>query len=105
MARRLLFSVVTPLGYRVVLTRDRWREIYRSKHRSLSNQENIVRACLHSPRVITRSTKEEDVHLYYRPSYRAFICVVVARRTETEYLVRTAYFTARMKKGEVLWEQ
>ena len=27
MARRLLFSVVTPLGYRVVLTRDRWREI------------------------------------------------------------------------------
>jgi len=105
MARRLVFSVITPLGYRVVLTRDRWREIYRRKHRSLLNQENAVRACLQSPRLIMRSTKEDDVHLYYRSNHRAFICVVVARRTETDYFVRTAYFTARIKKGEVLWEQ
>ena len=65
----------------------------------------MVRSCLESPIVIISSTMEDDVHLYYRSTKRAFICVVVARRTAKEYLVRTAYFTARIKKGDILWEQ
>ena len=36
MAKRQRFAVTTPLGHRVVLTRDRWREIVRYKHAALA---------------------------------------------------------------------
>jgi len=52
MARRLVFAVDTPLGYRVVLTRNRWREIVRYKHPALAGHEKPVRHCIEEPDVI-----------------------------------------------------
>jgi hypothetical protein len=43
MAKRRIFSEITPIGHRVILTRDRWREIVRFKHSALAGREVDVR--------------------------------------------------------------
>ena len=76
MPRRRIFTVQTPLGHRVFLTRDRWRQIIQRKHPAMAGCEKDVRACLESPALVRESIKESDVHLYYTPSRRAHLCVV-----------------------------
>ena len=103
MAKRRLFTEVTPLGHCVVLTRDRWREIVRFKHPALAGHEGEVRDCLRDPEVIRASEKDPDVHLYYRVVAGRYVCVVVGGEDEQARFVITAYFTDRLKKGRELW--
>ena len=74
--RRLIFEP-TPLGYRVQLTRDRWREIVRFKHPVMAGREGAIRDCLRDPDLIRASVKDPDVHLFYRSSASETVCVVV----------------------------
>lgn len=53
--------------------------------------------------MIRESTKEADVHMYYVAAPNAHLCVVAAPADKVEYFVVTAYFTATIKKGKVLW--
>jgi|SRR5579875_2463931 len=101
--KRRLFTVATPLGYAVFLTRDRWRQIVRQKHPALAGREKEVRACLESPVHVRESAKESEVHLYYRPVDDVHLCVVVAPTEQDERFVVTAYFTKNIKKGTELW--
>ena len=103
MAKRRIFSVRTPLDQRVILTRDRWREIVRYKHPAMKGHEQEVEACLSDPEFVRRSEKKADVHLYYRPSGEGYICVVVAGEDPNALFVVTAYFTKKPKAGEELW--
>jgi hypothetical protein len=103
MAGRNLFAVHTPLGYRVVLARNRWREIVRFKHPALEGHVDLVRACLREPTVIRASVKDPDVHLYYRTAERGYVCVVVGGDDPEQRFVVSAYFTKNIKKGEELW--
>jgi hypothetical protein len=102
--RRRVFTVQTPLGYRVFLERDRWRQIVRNKHPALAGHEQKVRACLRSPTLVRESAKEPNVHLYYAPSDDVHLCVVVAPADVDEWFVVTAYFTTNIKKGKELWK-
>ena len=97
------FTVLSPLGYRVFLERDRWRQIVRHKHPALAGCENEIRACLASPTMIRESIKEPDVHMYYGAAQKAHLCVVAAPADGVEYFVVTAYFTTAIKKGKELW--
>jgi hypothetical protein len=101
--KRRLFTVQTPLDYRVFLTRDRWRQIVRLKHPALADREKEVRACLESPTTIRASAKEPEVHLYYVPKEDVHLCVVTAPAVGDERFVVTAYFTKNIKKGTHLW--
>lgn len=101
--KRRVFTVVTPLGYRVFLDRDRWRQIVRHKHPALAGHEKEVRACLEAPAVVRASAKEAEVHMYYAPAGEVNLCVVAAPAGEDERFVVTAYFTTNVKKGKVLW--
>lgn len=104
MARRRIFTVTTPLGAAVFLTRDRWRQIIRSKHPALAGHEKAIRACLESPALVRESTKEAEIHLYDAASDRGYLCVVTAPADEAERFVVTAYFTTNIKKGTELWK-
>ncbi|MGO9814306.1 MAG: hypothetical protein ACLP53_26540 [Isosphaeraceae bacterium] len=42
MARRRMFTVQSPLGHRVFLSRDRWRQIVRFKHPALAGRQSDV---------------------------------------------------------------
>ena len=103
MAKRRIFSEITPLDHTVILTRDRWREILRFKHPALAGQEIDVRECVRDPNLIRASSKDPDVHLYYRNLGNEYICVVVAGDDPNERFVVTAYFTKSPKKGTDLW--
>ena len=103
MADRVIFTVTSPLGYRVKLTRNRWRQIVRFKHPALAGRESLIRTCLVDPKVIRQSAKDPNVHLYYAASNRTFLCVVVAPVDSVNGFVVTAYFTKEIKKGRELW--
>jgi hypothetical protein len=103
--KRILFTVQTPLGYRVALSRDRWREITRFKHPALAGHENQVRKCLLDPEVIRASTKDFGVHIYYSRQGRDYICVVVGAGDHEDRFIITAYFTKEIKKGLELWKK
>jgi hypothetical protein len=102
--KRRLFIISTPLGYRVFLERDRWRQIIRHKHPALAGRENAVKNCLTSPSMIRESATDETVHMYYSPIKDVHLCVVVAPATESDYFVVTAYYTSNIKKGKELWK-
>jgi hypothetical protein len=101
--KRLVFVETTPVGHRVTLTRDRWREIVRFKHPALAGHQSEVRDCLRDPELIRASAKNADVHLYYRASARRYVCVVVGGDDPARRFVITAYFTKQLKKGRDLW--
>jgi len=100
---RVIFSETTPLGYEVVLTRDRWREIIRFKHPALAGHEPDVRDCVRDPDQIRASAKDADVHLYYRAADRGSVCVVVGGDDPDVRIVITAYITKSLKRGQDLW--
>ena len=102
--KRRLFSVQSPLGYRVFLDRDRWRQIVQHKHPAMANREMAVRACLFKPSIIRESAKDTEVHLYYVPEDAGYLCVVAAPADENEYFVVTCYITTNMKQGTELWK-
>ncbi len=101
--RRRIFTVQTPLGYRVFLDRDRWRQIVRNKHPALAGREKDVRVCLETPTLVRESAKEAEVHLYYALAGDVHLCVVAAPAGDEERFVVTAYFTRNIKKGKELW--
>ncbi|MBY0522191.1 MAG: hypothetical protein K2R98_02265 [Gemmataceae bacterium] len=103
MARKLLFTVNSPLGYCVALTRNRWREIVRYKHPALAGRHGEVRHCVEDPSVIRASVKDSEVHLHYRTSDRGYLCVVVGADDSDQRFVITAYYTKDLKQGQELW--
>ncbi|MFI5461562.1 MAG: DUF4258 domain-containing protein [Isosphaerales bacterium] len=103
MAKRVIFAEVTPLGDRVLLTRDRWREILRYKHPALANHEDEVRECVRDPDFVRASAKDQDTHLYYRTVDLGYLCVVLGGDNPQQRFVITAYFTQSPKKGLNLW--
>ena len=103
MPRGAVFAVRSPLGYRVRLTRNRWREIVRYKHPALAGSEQAVRRCVETPMVVRESAKNSDVHLYHTRAGQVYLCVVVAPADGQDRFVVTAYFTRNIKKGRELW--
>ena len=103
MAKKQIFTVTTPLGYRVRLTRDRWRQIIRFKHPALKGHEKQVRECLAKPAIVRESAKEPEVHLYYNEAHNVYLCVVTAPSDGDDRFVVTAYYTKNIKKGKILW--
>jgi hypothetical protein len=105
MTKRLIFTVATPLGYRVSLSRDRWRQITRFKHPALSGHENDVSSCLRNPMCVRESAKDSNVHLFYRERESRFLCVVTAPAIGQDRFVVTAYFTTNIKEGTEIWRR
>jgi hypothetical protein len=105
MAKRIILDVVTPLADRVILTRDRWREIIRYKHPALAGHQDELGECLRDPDAIRRSAKDPDVHLYYRTADRGYICAVIGGEDRQQRFVITAYFTQSLKAGRELWKR
>ena len=106
MSNRLIFSVKTPVGYRVSLSRDRWRQIIRYKHPALKGHEKAIRSCLCDPVSVRVSTKDAEVHLYYSQAERGYLVVAVAPSADAgDRFVVTAYFSRNIKEGTDLWKK
>jgi hypothetical protein len=99
----VLFEAVTPLGFSVRVTCERWELITTVKHPLMSGCENEVLATLEKPDEIHRSRNDEDVFLFYRARRaKRWVCAV-SKRTESGGFLITAYLTDAIKEGELIW--
>ncbi|MGH9196993.1 MAG: DUF4258 domain-containing protein [Acidimicrobiia bacterium] len=99
----LLFEVLTPLGFRVRVTRERWHLITTVKHPVMAGREDVVRATLENPEQIRQSRSDSEVLLFYRSERSSrWVCAVAKRAGDQGFLI-TAYPTDSIKEGIQVW--
>jgi len=99
----LLFEVLTPLGFRVRVTRAYWELIVTIKHPVMAGRESDVKETLARPEEIRLSRSDPNVYLFYRTErIRRWVCAVSKRLEEEGFLV-TAYPTDAVKEGVRIW--
>ena len=99
----LLFEVLTPLGFRVRVTRERWRLITTAKHPAMAGREAIVKAALENPEQIRQSRSDQHVLLFYHAEgLSRWVCAVAKRAGDQGFLI-TAYPTDAIKEGTQIW--
>lgn len=90
----------------VRFTQERFEHI-ESSHPEMLGQSVHIAETLQAPDFVIGSKIDESVELFYKfyrrtPVTTKYMCVVVKRALNDEFVV-TAYFTDRVKKGELLW--
>jgi len=99
----VLFEVLTPLGFRVRVTQERWNLITTVKHPVMSGREDVVRATLENPEQIRQSRSDSEVLLFYRAERSSRWVCAVAKRSEDQAFLITAYPTDAIKEGSQVW--
>jgi hypothetical protein len=99
----VLFEALTPLGFRVRVTRERWEMIATVKHPVMSGRDASVKVALENPDEARQSRTDPEVLLFYKAeAARRWTCAVVKRTKDEAFLV-TAYPTDAIKEGERVW--
>lgn len=99
----LLFEALTPLGFSVRVTRERWRLITTIKHPVMLGQEAAVKQALESPGQVRQSRSDPEVLLFYSGAgVNRWVCAVAKHETAAGFLI-TAYPTDAIKEGEQIW--
>lgn len=79
-----------------------WKHIVEGHPEIERHQVEIGRA-LANPKVICRSRKLENHHIYYRRfSKKLFFAVIV---DAAKGIVKTSYITDRIKEGMMIWQK
>ena len=99
----LLFEVLTPLGFSVRVTRERWRLITTMKHPVMVGQESAVMRTLENPEQIRQSSSDSEVLLFYQGAgENRWVCAVARHASDHGFLI-TAYPTDAIKEGIQIW--
>jgi hypothetical protein len=99
----VLFEVVTPLGFVVRVSVERWRVISTIKHPVMAGHEDEVRETLANPVQVRRSRSDPEVLLFYRGQGSSrWVCAVTKRAADQGFLI-TAYPTDAIKEGTPIW--
>lgn len=98
-----LFTVATPLGFSVRVTRAEWTTIL-AKHPDLTSRVEDVKAALTSPDEVRHSRRDAAVLLFHRQEAgRARWVVAVTTGREGAGVLITAYRTDAIKEGTRIW--
>ena len=94
-------------GNCVSLTNERRAHLL--EHPEMIEQESKLAEILLEPDVVIRSQSDDTIRLFYRFYRRLvigdkYLCVVV-KYMESSVFIITAYFTDKIKRGEVLWKK
>jgi hypothetical protein len=103
MTGEILWEVVTPLGFRVRVTRAYWQVIVTVKHPVMAGREADVQATLASPDEIRQSRTDTEVYLFYKRERASRWLCAVAKRLDGEGFLITTYPTDVVKEGERIW--
>lgn len=101
----LIFNVMTPLGFRVHLTRSYWEMIITIKHPAMAGRELDVKNTLEHPDEIRRSKSDSVVYLFYKSEHLARWVCAVAKQQDGEGFLITAYPTDAIKEGMQVWHK
>lgn len=103
MTEDILLTVTTPIGLRVRVTRQRWELIVSTKHPVMAGREADVKAALEAPDEIRESRSDRTVFMFYKAErVKRWVCAV-AKETETDGFLITAYPTDAIKEGVRIW--
>ena len=99
----LLFEALTPLGFTVRVTRERWSLITTIKHPVMLGLEATVKQTLESPEQVRQSRSDPQVLLFYREAgEKRWVCAVAKQAMDRGFLI-TAYPTDAIKEGTQIW--
>lgn len=99
----VLFEVLTPLGFRVRVTRASWELIVAVKHPVMAGREADVQDTLAHPEEIRQSRSDPNIYLFYKTErVGRWACAVSKRVDEGGFLI-TAYPTDAIKEGVRVW--
>ena len=102
-ASDLLFEVLTPLDFRVRVTRAYWELITTIKHPAMAGREEDVKATLAHPEEVRRSRSDPSVYLFYRTERTGRWTCAVSKKPEGGGFLITAYPTDAIKEGIRIW--
>ncbi len=104
-ADELFFDVLTPLGFRVRVTRRYWDFIVSIKHPVMTGRKAQVEEALRNSDEIRSSKGDSQVFLFYKSEgARRWVCAVAKRLNEDGFLI-TAYPTDAIKEGQTIWHR
>ena len=84
-----LFDVLTPLGFRVRVTRTYWALIITVKHPVMAGREDDVQETLKNPDEIRVSKSDPNVYLSYQPErIGRWVCAVAKRLDGDGFLMQ-----------------
>ena len=99
----LLFEALTPLGFTVRVTRERWHLITTIKHPVMLGHEGAVKQTLENPEQVRQSRSDPQVLLFYQAAgAKRWVCAVTKHATDQGSLI-TAYPTDAIKEGMQIW--
>ena len=89
----------------VRLTAERWAHIL--DHPEMAGQRERLAETLAGPDIVIATLTDDTVLAYHRlyettPVTRKYL-VVVVKMAQGDAFVLTAYFTSRLKKGQIVW--
>ena len=96
----LQFEVLTPLDFRVRVTRRYWQLITTVKHPVMANRESEVIEALQNPDEVRVSKKDTAVLLFYKgQGQHRWVCAVTKKLNGDGFLI-TAYLTDAIKRRD-----
>ena len=99
----LLFEALTPLGFRVRVSRSYWELIVTIKHPVMAGRESDVKETLEHPDEIRQSRSDAAVYLFYSSERKGRWVCAVARQLNGEGFLMTTYPTDAIKEGIRVW--
>jgi len=81
----IIYSVPTPLGYRVYISRQRLQHV-RDRHRSAAQRAKDIPHILAHPDIIVPDYDQPDTHLYYKTYGRRLLAIIVHVHLGRRYL-------------------
>lgn len=99
----LLFAVLTPLGFVVRVSQERWKLITTIKHPVMVGREGAVKSALENPEQVRRSGSDPQVLLFYQAEGATRWVCAVAKQTKDQGFLITAYPTDAIKEGTQVW--
>jgi len=100
-----LFVALSPLGFRVRVTRAYWELIVTIKHPVMAGREDDVKKALEQPDEIRQSKSDESVYLFYKAEREKRWVCAVSKRTGDEGFLVTTYPTDAIKEGVQIWHK
>jgi hypothetical protein len=94
-------------GLAIRLTDERWEHIL--GHPEMVGQRERLTETLASPDIVTATVKDDTVRAYHRlyektPVTRKYMVVAVKLLADDAFVV-TAFYSSRVKKGNVTWQK
>jgi hypothetical protein len=98
------FEVKSVLGKTIRTTTEYWEIIIRFKHPIMRKYEKEAKEALSDSDEVRVSRKDGSVYLYYRKTNKYYVCVL-AKHTNNEGFIITAYLADKIKRGEIVWRK